>query len=91
MPWRWKWLGYIAMLTHVMKEVIAYETWHGVMWLDGEDQDKAWCRWTSCKCEGKVGGFRVMHHKWRRSLSEDLAPIDKGNSEGQVMSRSMNQ
>jgi hypothetical protein len=40
MPWRWKWLGYVAMLTHVMKEVIAYETWHGVMWLDGEDQDK---------------------------------------------------
>jgi hypothetical protein len=26
MPWRWKWLGYVARLTHVIKELIAYET-----------------------------------------------------------------
>jgi hypothetical protein len=25
-----------------MKELIAYETWHEVMWLGGEDQDEAW-------------------------------------------------
>jgi hypothetical protein len=26
-----KWLGYVARLTHVRKELIAYETSHGVM------------------------------------------------------------
>jgi hypothetical protein len=25
-----------------MKDLIAYETWHEVMWLGGEDQDEAW-------------------------------------------------
>jgi hypothetical protein len=43
-----------------MKELIAYETRHGVMWLGEEDQDMAWRRWTGCKCEGKVGGFGAM-------------------------------
>jgi hypothetical protein len=72
------------MLTYVsMKELIAYDALHGVMWLGGKDQGKAWCRWTSCKCEGQVRGFGVTHRMCRRSLSKDLAPMDKGNSEEQ--------
>jgi hypothetical protein len=40
MPWRWNFLGYVATPTHVMKEIIAYEIWHEVMWLGEEDQDE---------------------------------------------------
>jgi len=74
-----------------MKELIAYETWHGVVWLDGEDQDKALRWWTGCKCEGQVGGFEATNRMWRGSLSKDLAPMDQGNGEEQVKLRSMNQ
>ena len=57
MPWRWRWLGFVARLTHVMKELIAYETWHWVMWLRWRRsrQDLPW--WTGCKYEGQIGGF----------------------------------
>ena len=74
MPWRWRWFGFVVRLTHVMKELIAYETWHGVMWSRWRRsrQDLAWR-----KSEGK--------------LSDDLAPMDRGNGEEQVKSRSMNQ
>jgi hypothetical protein len=29
MPWRWKWLGDVVKLAHVMmEELIAHETWY---------------------------------------------------------------
>jgi hypothetical protein len=71
-----KWLGCVAMLTFTyasMKELIAYDIWHGVMWLGGEDQDKAWLQWTGCKCEGQVRVFKATNHTWWGSLSKDLA------------------
>ena len=45
---------------------------------------------TSCKREGQVGGFGVMD-RVAVKLEQDLAPMDEGNGEKQVMSRSMNQ
>jgi hypothetical protein len=36
-----------------MKELIAYETWHGVMWLDGEDQGKTWLDGLVASVKGK--------------------------------------
>jgi hypothetical protein len=36
-----------------MKEHIAYETWHGVMWLGGEDQDEAWLDGPVTSMKGK--------------------------------------
>ena len=45
----------------VMKECIAYETWHRVVWLDGEDQNKALHRWIGCKCEGQVRGVEATY------------------------------
>ena len=85
-----KWLGDVAKLTHVMKELIAYETWYGVMWSRWRRSrhDLAW--WTSCKREGQVRGFGVMDHVAVK-LEQDLAPMDEGNDEKQVKSRSMNQ
>jgi len=74
-----------------MMELIAYETWHEVLWLDWQDQDKALHRWIDCKCEGQVGGFEATNHMWRGSLSKDLALMDQGNREHQVKLRSMNQ
>jgi hypothetical protein len=43
----------------------------------GEDQDKAWLDGPDASVKGK--------------LSDDLAPMDQGNGEEQVMSISMNQ
>jgi hypothetical protein len=88
----WVPLAHISdtMITHVMMELIAYETWHGVMWLRWRRsrQDLAWR--TGCKCEGWVGGFGVMDCVTVK-LEQDLALMDKGNVEKQVRSRSMNQ
>ena len=85
-----KWLGFVVRLTHVMKELIAYETWHGVKWLRWRRsrQDLSW--WTGSKREGQVEGFRVMD-RVAVKLEQDMAPMDEGNSEKQVRSRSMNQ
>ena len=44
---------------------------------DGEDQDKTWLDGPVASMKGK--------------LSDNLAPIDRGNGEEQVKSRSMNQ
>ena len=43
----------------------------------GEDQDKTWLDGLVARVKGK--------------LSDDLAPMDRSNSEEQMMSRSMNQ
>jgi hypothetical protein len=37
----------------VMKKLIAFETWHEVMWLDGEDQDKTWLDGPVASVKGK--------------------------------------
>ena len=65
MPWRWRWLGFVARLTHVMKDLIAYETWHWVTWLRWRRsrQDLAW--WTGCKCEGQVEWW--LGSRWTRA------------------------
>jgi hypothetical protein len=47
-----------------MKELIAYETWHGVMWQRWRRLRWGLARWTGCKCEGQVGGFEVRDHVW---------------------------
>jgi hypothetical protein len=36
-----------------MKELIAYETWHWVMWLGGEDHDKTWLDGPVASVKGK--------------------------------------
>jgi hypothetical protein len=59
-----------------MKELIAYETWHGVMWLGREDQDKTWFDGPVASVKGK--------------LSDDLVLMDRSNGEEQVKLRSMN-
>jgi hypothetical protein len=57
-----KWFGLIdsAQLV-VMKELIEYETCHGIMWLGGEDQE-IWLSYdrSGCKCEGQVWGFGAI-------------------------------
>jgi hypothetical protein len=71
MPWRWKWLGDVAKLAHMMmEELIAHAIWHWVMWSSWRRSrhDLAW--WTSCKYEGQVGGFEARDHVWRWSLSK---------------------
>jgi hypothetical protein len=54
-----------------IKELISYETRHGVMWLCGEDQE-TWLGYygPGCKCEGQVRGFGAMDHRWLRRASE---------------------
>ena len=81
----------VAKLTHVMmKELIANETWHCVMWSRWRRsrQDLAW--WTRCKREGQVRGFGAMD-RMAVKLEQDLAPVDEGNGEKQEKLRSMNQ
>jgi hypothetical protein len=73
-----------------MKELIAYETWHGVMWLRWRRSRWGLAWWTSCKCEGQVRGFRAMD-RGAVKLEQDLALMDRRNGEEQVRSRSMNQ
>ena len=90
MPWRWRWLGFVARLTHVMKDLIAYETWHGVMWLRWRRSRQDLARQTGCKYEGQVRGFGAMDHMVVK-LKQNLASMDEGNGEKQVKSRSMNQ
>ena len=41
------------------------------------------------QCEGQVGGFGAMD-RMAVKLEQDLAPMDEGNGEKQVRSRSMN-
>ena len=43
-----------------------------------------------CKRERQVGGFGAMD-RVAVKLEQDLVPMDEGNSEKQVKSRSMNQ
>ena len=69
MPWRRKWLGFIAMLTHVMKELIAYETWHVVTWLGGEDQDKAWLDGPIASVKGKSEALKRWT-AWRNAWAK---------------------
>ena len=64
---------------------------HDIMSCDqgGEDQDKTWLDGLVATREGQVGGFGVMDCVAVK-LEQDLAPMDEGNGEKQVKSRSMN-
>jgi hypothetical protein len=73
-----------------MKELIAYETWHGVMWPRWQRSRWGLARRTGCKCEGQVGGFGAMDHEAVK-LEQDLALMDWCNGEEQVRSRTMDQ
>ena len=66
----------------VMKELIAYETWNGVMWPKWRRSRQGLTWWTGCNGEGQVKAVK---------LGQDLAPMDRGNGEERAMSRSMNQ
>ena len=73
-----KWLGYVARLTHVMKELIAFETWHGVMWPRWRRSRQGLARRTSCKCEGQVKwwlGADGPRQWWRASEVKIDEPI----------------
>ena len=56
----------------------------------GEDQDKTWLDGPVASVKGKSKGFGVMD-RVAVKLEQDLAPMDEGNGEKQVKSRSMNQ
>ena len=51
---------------------------------------KKYQQWTGCKREGQVGGFGAMD-RVAVKLEQDLVPMDEGNGEKQLRSRSMNQ
>ena len=78
-PWRWKWLGDVAKLTHVMmKELIAHETWHWVMWSRWRRSRHDLARRTGCKCEGQVEwwlGVDGPRQWWRASEVKIDEPI----------------
>ena len=56
----------------------------------GEDQGMTWLDGPVASVKGQVGGFGAMDHVAVK-LKQDLAPMDEGNGEKQVKSRSMNQ
>jgi hypothetical protein len=72
-----------------MKEFIAYETWHGVAWLGGEDQGKNWLDGQVASVKGKSEAKRWT--AWWGAEAKDLAPMYQCNGEEQVKSTSMNQ
>ena len=56
----------------------------------GEDQDKTWLDGPVASVKGKLEAFGAMD-RVAVKLEQDLAPMDEGNGEKQVRSRSMNQ
>ena len=56
----------------------------------GEDQDMTWLDGPVASVKGESEALK-RQTVWRGSLSKDLAPIDRGNDEEQLRSRSMNQ
>ena len=74
----------------VIEELIAYETWHGVMWSKWRRSRQGLAWWTGCNGEGQVKALkRGTARRW--SLGKDLAPMDRGNGEERARSRSMDQ
>jgi hypothetical protein len=61
MPWRWKWLGYVAKLTHVMRSSLHTRnmTWSHVTRWRRSRWGLAW--WTNCKHEGQVRGYEAIN------------------------------
>ena len=55
MPWRWKWLGDVAKLTHMMMDSLHMR--HDIESCDqgGEDQDKTWLDGPVASVKGKSG------------------------------------
>ena len=53
MPWRWKWLGDVAKLTHMMMDSLHMR--HDIESCDqgGEDQDKTWLDGPVASMKGK--------------------------------------
>jgi hypothetical protein len=90
MPWRWKWLGDVVKLAHVMmEEFIARETWHWVMWPRWRRSRwglASWLQvWRSSRRLWSEGPYVMV------KLEQDLALMDQHNGKKQVRSRSMNQ
>lgn len=76
---------------NVMKELGAYETWHGIMWLYEEDQETCFgCVGPSCKCEGQVKDFGAMD-RVAMKFEQALAPMNQANDEEHAKLQSLNQ
>ena len=63
------------------KKLIEYGTWHSLIWQDGEDQGKAWLRWTMCKGEGKARTQDTIDCRGDEARVEGLVPMDQGSEE----------
>jgi hypothetical protein len=74
-----------------MKELIAYEPWHDVMWLGGEDQEVGHqYKGPGCKREGQARGSGAMYRWGGEAWVDSLVPMDHGNGKEQAKLRSMN-
>ena len=56
----------------------------------GEDQDMTWLDGPVTSLKGKLEALEYVMDHVAVKLEQDLAPMDEGNSEKQVKSRSMN-
>ena len=74
----------------VIEELIAYETWHGVMWPKWRRSRQGLAWWTGCNGERARQGFEARDREAVK-LGQDLAPMDQGNGEERARSRSMDQ
>ena len=73
-------LGYVWFTFQT--NLIEYETWHGVIWLDGEDQEaRLGYEGPNCKREGQARDSGAMDRQGAKVRVEDLAPMDQGNGE----------
>jgi hypothetical protein len=88
MPWQWRWLGFVARLIHVMKDLIAYETWHSHVTkvekiktkLGLMDRLQAWRASWRHWSDGPRGGeawARLGANRWRQWWKASEVKIDE--------------